>query len=134
MQIIELDSGFKYTAYWGGELCKPKNHPEFCRLRQYHDLTVLKVGGKRWIKEFQIYSNHSGVHSAHHDYFSMCGLYHIAVYHSEENIPYFLAFEASTRRDNMQSTFGNYANGCRKIKFSSFKKAAIAIAKAEKGA
>ncbi len=126
---IEIEPGVFYQSYWGGRLLTENNpdFPPFCTVRKYHQLTKLTIEGKEWIKEYQIDENHPGERSAHHDYFSVCGYYHIAVYHTEEGKPHFMAYKASTHRKHMKSTFGNYVRGIHNMKFDSFELAAMAI-------
>ncbi len=127
---ITLSNGFIYQSWWGGDLVDPARfnfNPDdigiHCRIRRYHHLEKLTVKGLDWINEFQTDPNHPAKQFAHNDYYSVNGLFHIAVHHGEYNRPYYHLFGASTPRENMQSTFGNYVNGHRDP-FKTFKLAA----------
>ena len=127
---ITLDNGFIYQSWWGGDLVDPSRFnfsPDdigiHCRIRRYHHLEKITVNGTDWVKEYQIDPHYPSDRFAHHDYYSVDGLFHVAVYHGEYDRPYYPLFGASTPRKNMQSTFGNYVNG-HKDPFKSFKLAA----------
>ena len=127
---ITLTNGFLYQSWWGGDLIDPAKfnfNPEdigiHCQIRRYHQLEKITVKGLDWIKEYQVDPKFPDECFAHHDYYSVDGLYHIAVYHGEYNRPYYHLYGASMWRKNMQSTFGNYVNG-HSEPFKTFKQAA----------
>ena len=127
MQSITLDNGFKFQAFWRGREVSIKGGPQFCQLRKYHDLTLMDVDGKLWIKEYQQDENHPQESCAHHEYLSVCGWYKIDCYHDSYGKPHFHAYKASTYRANMQSTFGIYVGGLRGRTFETFEDAAKAV-------
>ena len=116
MKSIQLESGFVYQSFWGGDYCDSSKYPNlrkfdigpYNRIRHYHDLTLHTVDGLQWIEEYQIDKAFPQESCAHHDWFSCDGWFHITVYLDTHGYKTYRLFKASTWRDNMESTFGNY--------------------------
>jgi hypothetical protein len=129
MKSVTLDNGVEYVAFWGGDLVKPskntKAEGEYSRIRDYHDVSIVRVDGLGWVHEY-----HEDGDDPHEDYKSMCGHYHIRpVFEVYSGKTLYKPYQCSTWRENLQSTFGELINGFYYQRFETFESAARAVAR-----
>lgn len=127
---INVD-GFVYVSFWDGQIVKPRSFNdilkgEYCAMRDYHDLSLMEVGGKRWVKEYHPSDDADDpTYDDYEVYFSTCGYYKVVkIYHEIKNTTKFVVYRCVTWKRHMKSTFGNHVKEIGDNCFSCFEDAA----------
>lgn len=132
MKALTLPGGAIFQSFWGGSPYPAKTFPggksvgDHSTVRTYHDLSTLKMAGMDWVKVYWSDPDFPHERYSHCEYLSTDGQLKIARYFDDRDVPYYHVYEASTWRENMKSTFGNFLPQIRDRRFHTPKEAAQA--------
>ena len=110
---ITLPNGEEFTKYYGGKLVKEEKRIRFSRevqskyvapfstIREYLGVEYKTVGGL----EFVSVGDNLGV-----ELLTLCGNYKISGPYSSDEGPQYNVYRCAVWRDDLKSTFGNYAD------------------------